>query len=518
MSTAEALLEAFNRLPPAEQKQAREDTDKILQGLVFTPQDGPQTDAYFSEADELLYGGQAGGGKSAFLVGYGLNEAQEGVIFRNGFKNLVDLESFAVKLLGSDEYLQRALHTLRLPGGRMLEFASLEQPGSELDRQGLRRDFVGFDEATQMLKSRVMFVLGWLGSTRAKRTRVVYATNPPMSDEGNWLFAWFAPWLDPMFKPRAKPGELRWFVNDKDGEPVWVEGPGRYDRGDGEISDAKSRTYIPARLDDNAFLRNTGYRKQLESLPEPLRSAVMKGDWLAGRKDHAFQVLPSDWVRAAQARWTEDGDRQPMIALGVDAAGGGSDSEAMIGLHVGNWFSRPKLHEGIDTKDGNATAGRIIACQRNGAPIGIDMTGGWGGAAMQALKTSETDVRGIVFSNASGDVDPQTKIPFHNVRAEMYWKFRLALDPNGTERIALPPDARLTAEATAPRWKLQGGKILIESKDEIRKRLGSSTDVLDAIVIAWAMRTAGLTKQRQGAKPRWADQAVEANPFAVDGF
>lgn len=518
MNTAEALLDAFNKLPPAEQKQAKADADAILDGLVFTPQDGPQTEAYFSKADELLYGGQAGGGKSAFLVGYGLNEAQEGVIFRNGFKNLVDLENFAVKLLGTDEFLTRQLHTFRLPGGRMLELASLEQPGSELDRQGLRRDFVGFDEATQMLKARVLFVLGWLGSTKAERTRVVYATNPPMSDEGNWLFAWFAPWLDPMFPQPARPGELRWFVNDKDGDPVWVDGPGTYDRGDGEMSDAKSRTYIPAKLDDNAYLRNTGYRKQLESLPEPMRSAVLKGDWLAGRKDNAYQVLPSDWLRAAQARWTEQGGKRPMIALGVDAAGGGSDSEAMVPLHAGNWFGRPQLHDGVDTKDGAATAGRIVAVQRNGAPIAIDMTGGWGGAAKQALREAEVDAHGIVFSGESGATDPNTKIPFYNLRAEMYWAFRLALDPNAGEDIALPPDARILAEGTAPRWKLQGGRILIESKDDIRKRLGSSTDVLDAIVMAWHIRSRGLLKQKQGKPAKWSGQVPESNPFAIDGY
>jgi hypothetical protein len=32
--------------------------------MVWVPNPGPQTDAYLSEADILLYGGQAGGGKS----------------------------------------------------------------------------------------------------------------------------------------------------------------------------------------------------------------------------------------------------------------------------------------------------------------------------------------------------------------------------------------------------------------------------------------------------------------------
>jgi hypothetical protein len=44
----------------------------------------------------------------------------------------------------------------------------------------------------------------------------------------------------------------------------------------------------------------------------------------------------------------------------------------------------------------------------------------------------------------------------------------------------------LTGDLTAPHWRvMSGGKILIESKDEIRKRLGRSTDDGDAVVQAY---------------------------------
>lgn len=508
--------ELFRRLNETDQveltKLARTVTER------WVPQPGPQTLAYFCEADELLYGGSAGGGKSDLLVGYAINEAHNAVIFRNGLKNVRDLENRAINILGSRDGFSGQYHTFDLGDGRSLELDSLEQPGSEQNWQGRRRDAMLFDEAAQMNKARIQFVLGWSGSAKDVRTRVIYATNPPLSDEGNWLVVWFAPWLDPMFKRRAKPGELRWFVNNKDGDPVWVDGQGAFDRGDGVASTAKSRTFIPSSLNDNAYLRDTDYRSRVEALPEPMRSAMLNGNFMAARKDDVYQVLPSEWIRIAQSRWTPDGDRAPMLSLGVDVAGGGGDSEAMVGLHANNWFARPKLHEGVDTKDGAATAGRIVACQKNGAPIAIDMTGGWGGAAKQAMSDSEVDVHGIVFSSESGAVDDDTKIAFYNLRAEMYWRFRKALDPNGTERIQLPPDARVLAEGTAPRWRLQGGKILIESKDEIRKRLGSSTDVLDAIVMAWAIRAKGLVKQRQEGPPRWATQTADSNPHAIDGF
>ncbi|PCH81191.1 MAG: hypothetical protein COB90_05265 [Hyphomicrobiales bacterium] len=48
----------------------------------WKPQPGPQTDAYYSQADLLLYGRQAGGGKSDLLIGLAINEHEVSVIFR----------------------------------------------------------------------------------------------------------------------------------------------------------------------------------------------------------------------------------------------------------------------------------------------------------------------------------------------------------------------------------------------------------------------------------------------------
>lgn len=513
MGEALQIENLISRLSGEEQKQLEKRVAAIIGKNRWIPQEGPQTDAYFSDADETLFGGQAGGGKSHLLIGYALNEGQQSVVFRNGLGNLRDLENEAVKTLGHKEGFNQQTHYWRLPDDRGLEFASLEQPGSELNHQGRRRDFVGFDEASQMIKSRVQFVLGW------STGRVIYATNPPLSDQGNWLIKWFAPWLDPMFPQPAPNGELRWFVNNRDGDPVWVEGPGQHDRGDGVVSSAKSRTFIPSRLDDNKFLRDTDYRSRVEALPEPMRSAMLDGNFMAAREDHEYQIFPSSWLQAAQSRWTPRGKAGAMIAMGVDVAGGGKDREVIAPLHTGNWFDAPRKHVGVDTKDGAATGGRIVTEQRNGAPIAVDMTGGWGGAVKTFLSASGVDVIGIVFSEVTGAVDPNSKIPFGNLRAEMYWNFRLALDPKSGEDVALPLDALVLAEGSTPRWLMRGGKIWVESKDDIRARLGVSTDLFDAMVIAWHIRSRGIAKQQsRGRKGGNANYVEDMNPFATDGY
>ena len=49
-------------------------------------------------------------------------------------------------------------------------------------------------------------------------------------------------------------------------------------------------------------------------------------------------------------------------------------------------------------------------------------------------------------------------------------------------------DVRLQAQLTAPKWKLRGVKIQVEAKEDIKKRLGSSTDDADALIMAWFFR------------------------------
>jgi len=52
--------------------------------------------------------------------------------------------------------------------------------------------------------------------------------------------------------------------------------------------------------------------------------------------------------------------------------------------------------------------------------------------------------------------------------------------------VALPPDDLLTGDLTAPHWRvMSNARIQVEGKDEIKKRLGRSTDDGDAVVMAF---------------------------------
>jgi Terminase large subunit, T4likevirus-type, N-terminal len=470
----------------------------------------PQLQAYYSEADLLLFGGAAGGGKTDLLCGVALTEHTNSVIFRKQSTDLRGIEDRILELAGTRDGWNGQLKTFRWHG-KLIELGYLAAPGSEESWRGRAHDFIGFDEGAQLSKNKVRFVLGWLRSVNPKqRRRAIIGSNPPTGGEGEWLIEWFAPWLDPKYPNPAIQGELRWAATapDRDGATVWLpdgrpivflEGVAWRSATDEEIAQGdanpdvvkpQTRTFIQSLLRNNPYLANTGYRAQIQSLPEPLRSQLLNGDFVVGREDHEWQVIPTAWVKAAQERWKP----QPpagaqMTAIGVDVAQGGAD-RTVLAPRFGPWFSPLVERPGILTPTGSHVAALVVEVRRNNATIIVDMGGGYGGAAKQRLNDNDIEVMPYNGANSSNERSKDRQLPFANKRAEVHWRFREALDPDqdGGSPIALPPDPQVLGDLTAPRWKLTARGIQIEEKLELKKpeRLGRSPDKGDAIVTAWS--------------------------------
>jgi hypothetical protein len=497
----------------------------------WTPQPGPQTDAYLSLADELLYGGAAGGGKSDLGVGYAIEEAERAVIFRRQSTDLAGLTDRLVEIAGPEGYAGSPTPRYRQPGGRLCEFGHLEKPGSEFGWQGRPHDFIYIDEAAQLSAFKVNFVIGWNRSATGRRCRVILGSNPPLGGQGDWLIEWFAPWLDQLFPNPAQPGELRWCIMVSSGDELrtrWIDEADlsidEHGRrflvlpGEDQPRYAKSRTSIPSLLDDNVFLRDTDYRASVDALPEPMRSALLYGSFTAARRDHAWQIIPTAWVVAAQERWRKNSDKKlpPMLALGVDVAQGGGDKTTLAPLH-GVRFEELKVLAGKETPDGPTVAAEIIRVRRNDAYVGIDMGGGYGGSARDHLRThNDIDAFAFVPGKKSSARTKDRKLKFGNLRAASLWALREALDPESEIEMELPPDQRTLAEVTAPRWRLKGDVIYAEMKEDLRKpeRLGSSTDRLDAIAIAWHIRAFAELRKRERQKTRDGGSGGGSTPMA----
>jgi hypothetical protein len=468
----------------------------LLANPMWTPASLPQIEALLHPADVLGFGGAAGGGKTDMLLGTGLSQHRRAIIYRREGTQLEGLEDRSEEMVGASGRFNKSRHSWRLGGGRTLRFGATPKPGDWKKYQGRPYDLVGFDEAANFLESQVRMLMTWNRTTvPGQRCRVILAFNPPTDAEGMWIIDYFGPWLDRNHPNPAKPGELRWFVNI-DSKDTEVPGPEPVEH-QGRTLKPKSRTFIPARVEDNVYLAGSDYEATLDMLPEPLRSAFRHGDFSAMQQDHAFQVIPTDWVKAAQERWLRmeaQGYRPgPMDALGVDVARGGKDKTILSARH-GNWFAPQIVYPGSSTPNGPMVAGLAVGAAKDGAPIQVDVVG-VGSSVFDHLEGNGVHVIGLSGSEASYARDRSGRLGFFNLRSEIWWKMREALDPVSGENIALPPDRELLSDLTCLRWRLTSRGVQVESKDgdggveegtpwSVKKRIGRSPDKGDAIVYA----------------------------------
>ncbi|WP_375408520.1 terminase [uncultured Methylobacterium sp.] len=482
------------------------DALEATRSLLMVPNPGPQTEAYFCEADELYYGGQAGGGKSGLLLGLALNEHTDSLILRRVNDDAKELAKEAQEFAGDHAAGYNGTDKiLKLDTGAQVRFGGCQFEQDKERYKGRAKDFYGFDEIPDFTKSQYKFITTWNRSSKpGQRCRVVCAGNPPTTPEGLWVLEYWGAWLDKNHPKYPTPfGALRWYTSDEKGEEVEVEGRGPHMIG-GRETYARSRTFIQAKLSDNPFLSGTNYQASLDALPAELRAAYRDGNFQAEIRDDAMQLIPTDWIIAAQDRWNEDGRRGlAMTALAVDPAGGGADAQEMAARY-GGWVSEFKTVKGKETADGSAMAGQVVAFRRDACPVIVDGGGGYGGAITMRLK--DNDIEAIAFKGGDGTIEvtnDAAKLKFANKRAMAHWRLREALNPDqeGGSIVALPPGNEIKADLAAVRWKLTQKGILMQSKDEIRERIGRSPGKGDVVVMLFSEgdRAAKRAKARRGS-------------------
>lgn len=456
----------------------------------WRPLPGPQTMAYESIADVVGYGGAAGGGKTDLACGKALTQHRKVMVLRRVGTELTGIEDRLEELIGDKKGYngQKKIWKHRKADGKPLqiEFASLPNAGDEKGYQGRPHDLLVFDEAANFLEAQVRFLMGWVRTTvPGQRCQTLMCFNPPTTAEGRWIVDYFAPWLDPKHPDPAEPGELRWFAmldgverEVMNGEPFdWTDKEGNHDH-----IVPKSRTFIPSKVTDNPYLMNTGYRAMLQALPEPLRSMMLNGDFMAGVTDDPWQVIPTAWVEAAMARWKPLDVTPKMDSMGVDVARGGADKTIIARRH-GNWYDKLLAYPGDQTPNGQTIAALVLSNLRDAAPIHIDVIG-VGSSPYDFLMSLRQQVIGVNVAEKANGTDKSGRLRFLNQRSELYWRLRESLDPLNNEGIALPPDRGLLSDLCAPTWELRGAVIVVEGREDIYKRIGRSIDRASAIILA----------------------------------
>lgn len=447
------------------------------------PDNEPQQLAYemADVVDEIGYGGQAGGGKTDLGLGLACTKFHNTLILRRKYRQMGGIidrgnEIYPVDFVAGDKKQWRWENTKIVLG-------YVDRPGDWKNYQGQGRDFIMFEEAAELLEKPVRAITGWVRTKGEGNTLVLYTFNPPTTPEGDWIIQYFKPWLDPSHANPAEDGEIRWFGYTKDGDQLELENGDSFEL-EGETIYPISRTFISASRHSNPYLGND-YEARLSSLPEPLRTMVRTGAMDLNAPDDDWQLIPKTWILNAQERWKKRSKPDmEMTGIGVDVARGGSDKTVICRLY-GSYFDNLVAIPGAQSPDGAVVRDQVLKYYEDGVHAVIDVVG-IGSSAYDHLKV----VKGVKITPLNGASKSKRKdrsgqYGFSNMRAQIYWQFREALDPETGDDIALPDSRELYAELAAARYSVSGDAYKVESKEHIKNRLGRSPDLADAIVYAW---------------------------------
>lgn len=216
-----------------------------------------------SPANEILFGGAAGGGKTKSLVMDALLRCLKwpnttAVIFRRTYKELEDTDIKEAKASypkGVAEY-NAGRHEFKLKNGSMILFRHCENESDRFDYSGLEVQFMYFDELTTFTQVIYDFLKTRL---RAKKELGVVPIVRAASNPGNVGHGWVKKYfVDPA--PYMEIREQR----------IWSEALHKY-------KTIKTQ-YIPSLAMENPYITDD-YIFELEQKPEALRRALLNGDW-----------------------------------------------------------------------------------------------------------------------------------------------------------------------------------------------------------------------------------------------
>lgn len=258
--------------------------------IKVQPQPGPQTEFFKSKADIVIYGGQAGGGKSWALVAEPLrrikNKGYRAVMFRRtspqltGHGGLWDecqeiYRAFGAKLRGGAEL------DATFPSGAVVSFCHLQHEKNKFDHMGLQYCAEFFDELTHFSETQFFYMLSRNRSSCGIRPYIRATCNP---DPASWVAGFLSWWINQEtgFAIPERSGILRYFIRVQD-EIVWADSKEELiEQYEGyKPDDILSVTFIPAKLDDNKILlsRDPGYKAKLKSLSKIERARLLEGNW-----------------------------------------------------------------------------------------------------------------------------------------------------------------------------------------------------------------------------------------------
>ena len=275
--------------------------------MTWKPSPGQQEKFHRSPAFEVLYGGQAGGGKTESLLMEALRHADvpgyTGVLFRRTFRELQQpqglIERSRMEYPALAGTYNETKFAWRFPAGSMVVFSHMEGEADKLKHQSAEYAYIGFDELTTFTEGQYLYLFSRARTTCGVPSRIRAGTNP-----GNigheWVKRRWGAWLDKRHPNPAKDGEIRWYKQEGNAEvECGADDP-----------DGLSRTFIKATVWDNPYIveKDPAYVRRLKALPLVERLQLLEGDWdvmaAAGLvfKRHWFEIVDAAPAEADRVR------------------------------------------------------------------------------------------------------------------------------------------------------------------------------------------------------------------------
>lgn len=208
-------------------------------------------------------------------------------------------------------------------------------------------------------------------------------------------------------------------------------------------------------------------------MDSPAWKAEVLGEFPDASED---QLIPHDWIKRAQQLWRE-GQPEGVEVYGFDPSGGGM-AEAVLCTRAGGYVYPLKGWQGLTGPDMIRKMHQHTLIERE---IFVDSIG-VGFSLVGQAKEENLNVKAVNVQTAAEDNDR-----FLNLRAELYWRVRDALNPDyGEYDLMLPPDDKLAGQLSGLQYEVNAtGKIKIESKRDMVRRGMPSPDRADSLTLTF---------------------------------
>lgn len=213
----------------------------------------------------------------------------------------------------------------------------------------------------------------------------------------------------------------------------------------------------------------------------PLFEARVRGEFVSAGEGVLFPLSLLEAVTTRPPNPAEE------VTLGVDVARSLAGDWNCVAVARGSRVVECRLWRSADLM---LTVHKVmeLAVLTGAKRLRVDV-GGVGAGVVDRMRQLGYNVEAVNFGGRAEEADR-----FRNRRAELFFSLRQRLEQDA----GLPDDDALVADLSALRYEFDAaGRIVLEGKDEVRRRLGRSPDRADAVALA----IGGSTRTGQPWKP-----------------